>query len=106
MMYSAILVCIMSLTTILLRALPFLVFAKDRKTPSFIVYLGHVLPQAVIGMLVVYCLRNIQLTTLSSWMPELAGIAFVFGLQAWKHNALMSILGGTILYMILVQVVF
>ena len=106
MIYSAILVCVMSIVTILLRALPFLVFAKDKKTPAFIVYLGKVLPQAVTGMLVVYCLRNIQPALPSSWIPELVSILFVFVLQAWKHNALLSILGGTILYMMLVQVFF
>ncbi len=103
MSYSAILILVMSLITILLRSLPFLLFTNEEKTPSFIVYLGSVLPQAAMGMLVIYCLRNVQITAASSWIPECISVITVILLQMFKRNALLSILGGTILYMVIVQ---
>ena len=102
--YSALLVLVMSLVTIALRFLPFVLFTK--KTPAYISFLGRVLPQALIAMLVVYCLRNITLNSAPFGAPELiAGCAVVI-LQAWKKNSLLSILAGTFLYMFLVQVIF
>ena len=102
--HAALLVAAMAAVTMLLRFLPFLVFRK--KTPPYIAYLGEVLPAAIIGMLVVYCLKDTVLTRAPFGIPELiAGLA-VAGLQAWKRNSLLSILGGTVLYMVLVQAVF
>ena len=106
MTHSAILVAVMAAVTILLRALPFLIFGGGRKTPSYILYLGRVLPQAIIGMLVVYCLREVQLTQNNRGLPEALAVAGVILLQAWKRNSLLSILGGTVIYMVLVQAVF
>ena len=105
MNYSAILVIIMSAVTIFLRFIPFLIFGK-RETPAYIVYLGNVLPQAIIGMLVVYCLREINFTAKPFGLPELIAVGFVVFLQAVKRNTLISVLGGTAVYMILVQLVF
>ncbi len=104
MMRSAILVAVMSVVTILLRFLPFIVFRK--KTPKYIAYLGKVLPPAIIGMLVVFCLKDITPLAHPFGIPELIAAACVVGLQIWKRNALVSILAGTAVYMALVQLVF
>ena len=103
-MHSAVLVAVMALGTMLTRFLPFFIFHNH--TPPYIIYLGKVLPPAIIGMLVVYCLKDTVLTRSPFGAPEIiAGLAVV-ALQAWKRSALLSILGGTLIYMILVQAVF
>ena len=102
--HAAVLVAVMSVFTVLLRFLPFLVFRK--KVPSYVVYLGKVLPPAIIGMLVIYCLRNMSFVTAPYGIPEIAAAAVVVLLQAWKRNSLLSILSGTAVYMVLVQLVF
>ncbi len=93
------------LATMLTRFLPFLVFPEGRKPPAVITYLGTVLPYAVIGLLVVYCLKDAVFT---SWhgLPELIAIAFIVVLHKWRKNTLLSIAAGTILYMVLVQNIF
>ncbi|MBR1470840.1 MAG: AzlD domain-containing protein [Lachnospiraceae bacterium] len=103
-MKPAILIATMSLVTILIRFLPFLVFRK--KTPKYISYLGRVLPPAIIGMLVVYCLKDVTPLAHPFGIPELIAVACVAGVQVWKRNSLISILTGTIIYMLLVQLVF
>ena len=102
--HSALLVAVMSLVTILLRFLPFLVFRK--KVPPCITYLGRVLPPAIIGMLVTYCLKDTVITSAPFGLPELIAGVMVVLLQAWKRNALLSILCGTVVYMLLIQLVF
>ena len=102
--HSALLVAVMSLVTILLRFLPFLVFRK--KVPPCITYLGRVLPPAIIGMLVVYCLKDTVITSAPFGLPELIAGVMVVLLQAWKRNALLSILCGTVIYMLLIQLAF
>ena len=98
-LHAALLVAVMAVVTALLRFLPFLVFRH--KVPPYVMYLGEVLPAAIIGMLVIYCLKDVTLNRAPFGAPEL-----VVGLQAWKRNSLISILGGTVLYMLLVQLVF
>ena len=98
------LVAAMSIMTILTRFLPFLVFRKE--TPPYITYLGKVLPPAIIGMLVIYCLKDINMTVQPFGLPELIAAAGVVGLQIWKRNSLISILSGTVVYMLLTQLVF
>lgn len=93
------------LGTMVTRFLPFLVFPEGKTPPKFITYLGTVLPYAVIGLLVIYCLKDAVFSSLHC-LPELIAIAFIVVLHKWKKNTLLSIAGGTILYMILVQVVF
>ena len=95
-------IAVASLVTIGLRFLPFLIFSK-RQTPPVISYLGKVLPYAVMGMLVVYCLKDM---TAPFGIPELLGCAAVAALHVWKRNTLLSIGLGTVLYMLLVQFVF
>ena len=102
--HSAILVAVMSTVTVLLRVLPFLVFRK--KVPAYVTYLGRVLPPAIIGMLVIYCLKDTTVTAAPFGAPELIAGALVVILQAWKRSALLSILSGTAVYMLLIQLVF
>ena len=99
------LIAVIALVTMALRFLPFLIF-RNRQTPKYIAYLGRVLPYAIMGMLVVYCLRGISLTAMPFGLPELISCALVVGLHLWKRNTLLSIIGGTACYMLLVQVVF
>ena len=103
-MRSAVLIAVMAGVTILLRALPFLIFRKH--TPAYISYLGKVLPAAIIGMLVIYCLKDITPKFAPFGIPEVIAAACVVGAQVWKRNSLISILAGTAVYMILIQTVF
>ena len=103
-MNSAILVATMSIVTILLRFLPFIVFRKE--TPEYVSYLGKVLPPALIGMLVIYCLKDVSIAVSPFGIPELIAAVCVVLLQVWKRNSLISILTGTVIYMVLIQMVF
>ena len=103
-MNSVILIAAMSMTTVLLRFLPFLVFGKT--TPKYVTYLGKVLPPAIIGLLVIYCLKDIRFTVHPFGIPELIAAAGVVVVQVWKRNSLISILTGTVLYMLLLRTVF
>ena len=94
------------LGTVLTRFLPFLLFPAGKPTPKYIRYLGTVLPAAVFGLLVVYCLKDVSLLAGSHGLPELIAIAVVAALHLWKRQMLLSIAGGTVCYMLLVQVVF
>ena len=105
-LHSGMLVAVMALVTLFLRALPFAIFGGKRKTPAFITYLSNVLPYAIMGMLVVYCLRNIELLTAPHGLPELIACAVGVGLHLWRKNTLLSIAAGTVVYMLLVQLVF
>ncbi len=104
--HSALMVAVIALVTVLLRFLPFLIFRGDKKTPEFITYLGKVLPFAIMGMLVIYCLRNISFVSSPFGIPELISVAVVVVLHLWKRNTLLSIIGGTACYMVLVQLIF
>lgn len=101
---SVLIIAVAALVTILLRFLPFLVLGAGRQTPQIILYLGKVLPYAIMGMLVVYCLRETSFVTVPFGVPEIAASLTVVGLHAWKRNTLLSILAGTILYMVLIRV--
>ncbi|MBO5521889.1 MAG: AzlD domain-containing protein [Eubacterium sp.] len=103
-MNAAVLVAVMAAVTVLLRFLPFLVFRGN--TPKYIIYLGKVLPPAIIGMLVIYCLREVSVTEKPFGIPELIAAVCVVVLHVWKRSAILSILGGTVLYMVLIQIVF
>lgn len=105
-LHSALIIAVVALVTIALRFLPFLIFGENRKTPPLIAYLGQVLPFAIMGMLVVYCLKGVSFTAAPFGIPEFIGCAVVAGLHLWKRNTLLSIGAGTICYMLLVQFVF
>jgi branched-subunit amino acid transport protein AzlD len=101
-----ILIAVMALGTAITRFTPFVVFPQNRPVPSVVRYLGQVLPYAVMGLLVVYCLKDVSVTTTPYGLPELIAVVSVVALYAWKRNILLSVGGGTVLYMVLVQVVF
>ncbi len=105
-MYNIALIVVMALVTMATRFLPFLIFGEHRKTPELILYLGKVLPCAVMGMLVVYCLKDVTFLQAPFGLPELIGIVVVALLHLWKRNSLLSIGVGTVAYMLLVQLVF
>lgn len=92
--------------TMATRFLPFLVFSSKKPTPKYIQYLGKALPAAIFSMLVVYCLKNVNPLTGNHGIPELIGILATIGLHLWKRQMLISIAGGTVCYMLLVQFVF
>ena len=94
------------LGTMLTRFLPFILFRSDKPTPKYVEYLGKVLPAAVFGMLVVYSFKNVDLLSGSHGIPELIAVVVTALLHIWKRQTLLSIAGGTIVYMVLVQVVF
>ena len=94
------------LGTVMTGFLPFPVFRAGRPTPEYIKYLGKVLPPAVFGLLVIYCLKNVSLFAGSHGIPEFISIALVIALHLWKRQMLLSIAGGTICYMALVQTIF
>lgn len=104
--YSVHMIAVIALVTIALRFLPFLIFSGKRETPAYISYLGKVLPFAIMGMLVIYCLRNISFSAFPFGAPELLGCGAVACLHLWKRNTLLSIGVGTVFYMFLVQIVF
>ena len=105
-LHSALLIAVMALITAGLRFLPFLIFGENRKTPPLVAYLGQVLPFAIMGMLVVYCLKNVSFTAAPFGIPEIVGCAVVTLLHIWKRNTLLSVGAGTLCYMLLVQFVF
>lgn len=103
---SVIIIVLVALTTLATRAIPFILFPEGKKIPKAVEYLGKVLPPAVIGMLVVYCLKSVNILENPFGLPELIAGLTVALLHVWKRNNLLSIGVGTILYMILIQSVF
>ena len=104
--YVLAMVAVSAAVTAFLRFLPFLLLRKGHKTPAIITYLGKVLPCAIMGMLVVYCLKDVAFLAPPYGAPELIGCAAVAGLHIWKRNTLLSIGVGTVFYMVLVQLIF
>ncbi len=99
-------VAVIALVTALLRFLPFALFNDKRRVPKIIDKLGRLLPYAIMGMLVVYCLRGVSFRSISGFLPELISCVVVGALYVWRRNTLLSIILGTVCYMILVQAVF
>jgi branched-subunit amino acid transport protein AzlD len=104
--YTLAVIGVMALATIITRAVPFLFFGRGKPTPRFVLYLGRALPPAIIAMLVVYCLKGVNPTAYPFGLPELIAVAVVVVLQLWRKNSLLSIFGGTAVYMLMVQLVF
>ena len=94
-----------ALVTAALRFAPFILVPPGKKTPALVLYLGRVLPYAVVGMLVVYCLRGVEFTGVSRWLPEAVSVALVALSYWYKRNSLLSIVAGTACYMILIRLV-
>jgi len=99
-------IAVVSVGTILTRFLPFLIFPAGKPVPKYVKYLGKVLPGAVFGMLVIYCLKGVSVLSAPYGIPEAIAVLVVIGLHLWKRQTLLSIAGGTAVYMILVQFVF
>ena len=100
-------IAVCTAATMLTRFLPFLIFSsKDQDPPEVVRYLGRVLPAAIFGMLIIYCLRNVTPLSGSHGIPEAIAIAVTVALHKWKHQTLVSIAGGTVCYVLLVQMVF
>lgn len=103
---SFLIILVVALTTFATRVTPFLIFPKGKEIPKTIQYLGKVLTPAIIGMLVVYCLKNTKVLAAPYGIPELISVVVVAVLHIWKRNNLLSIGVGTVLYMVLIQTVF
>ncbi len=99
-------IAVIAVMTMLIRFLPFWIFGEKRKTPNMITYLGSLLPYAIIGMLVVYCLKDMNVSAFPFGIPEILGCAIVAILHVWKRNTLISVGVETVSYMLLVQLVF
>lgn len=110
MHYSTIqmIIVIMVITagTMLTRFTPFIIFPEGKKAPKLLTYLGTVLPPAMIGLLVVYCLKNISFSSTDTYLPELISIFFIYVIHKWKHNNSLSIFAGAAVYMLLIRFVF
>jgi len=103
---ALIIIAMLVLGTAITRFLPFLLFPNAKAAPTYILYLGQVLPTAAIGLLVVYCLKGVSLAASPHGLPEGLAIAVVAALHCWKKNTFLSIGVGTLIYMLLVQLVF
>lgn len=105
-MHEIALVAVVALVTIALRFAPFVIFRGNKPLPAYVSYLGKVLPCAIMAMLVVYCLRNVNVAAAPHGLPEGLACLIVAGLHLWKRNTLVSIVGGTVCYMLMVQLIF
>ncbi|MBQ1186951.1 MAG: AzlD domain-containing protein [Clostridia bacterium] len=105
-LYLILSISVIAVITAALRFIPFAVFSANRKTPNIILYLGKYLPYSIMAMLVVYCLKSVNLLASPFGIPELIGVIIVVVLHLFKRNTLISIAGGTICYMVLVQLIF
>jgi len=103
--YTLISIGIIALVTALTRFLPFIIFSGKRKTPRYVLWLGRVLPYAIMGMLVVYCLKSVSFTAAPFGLPEIIGCLSVVLLHVWKRNSILSIAGGTAIYMLIVNLI-
>lgn len=103
---TLIILVLLALGVQLTRWIPFWLFPEKKEPPAVVTYLGHVLPPAMMGLLVIYCLKDISWAAAPHGIPELISIVVVAVLHKWKDNVLLSIAGGTVLYMIFIQVVF
>ena len=106
MSHTIMVIAVTAVVTAALRFIPFFVFGGKKEEPACIRYLGHVLPGAIMAMLVVYCLKGVSFMSVAGFMPELIASAVVVALHVWRRNTLLSIIGGTVTYMLLVQLVF
>lgn len=96
-------ICIIVFGTMLTRFLPFIIFPANRPVPKYIRYLGEVLPSAVFGLLIIYCLKNVSILSGTHGIPELISIGITVTLHIWKRQMLLSIAGGTICYLLLIH---
>ena len=105
-LHSMLIILVAVLITVIIRFSPFILFGRGGNPPKYIVYLGDVLPPALMSILIIYCIRNIELFSGSHGFPEIISIIVAMALHVWKNNVLISIAVSTVLYMVLIQVVF
>ena len=105
-MHTLVTIAVAAVVTAALRFLPFLIFGENKKTPAMVAYLGQVLPFAIMGMLVVYCMKDVAFLSPPFGIPEILGCIIVALLHIWKRNSLLSIGVGTVCYMLMVQLIF
>ncbi len=101
-----VMVAVMALGSLLLRGAPFLLFPANKSTPRYVLFLGRYLPFAIMGLLIVYCLKGVHLSAYPFGLPEAIALLYVAAVHIWRRNTLLSIGTGTVLYMVLVQAVF
>lgn len=101
---TLIIMVVVTIATVLTRALSFIIFPEHKKTPKYVLYLGKVLPLTIVGMLVVYCLKDVSILSGTHGIPELIAIVVIVLLHLWKENTLLSIGVGTVLYMLIIQI--
>ena len=104
--HAMIVILIMGLVTFATRIVPVLIFGRGEKVPDYIMYLGRTVPYTAMGLLIVYCLKDVSITSAPHALPEIIAMAAVIGSYLWKRNSILSVVVGTVLYMFLVQVVF
>lgn len=104
--HAALVILIMGLVTLATRLLPVLIFGRGEKVPDYILYLGKVVPFTAMGLLIVYCLKDVSVVESPHGLPELIALAVVSGSYLWKRNTILSVVIGTVVYMILVQMLF
>ena len=104
--HAALVILIMGLVTLATRLLPVLIFGRGEKVPDYILYLGKVVPFTAMGLLIVYCLKDVSVVETPHGLPELVSLAIVSGTYLWKRNTILSVVIGTVVYMMLVQMVF
>ncbi len=104
--HALIIILIMGLVTLATRIVPVLIFGRGEKVPDYIMYLGRTVPYTAMGLLIVYCLRDISFTSAPHAIPEIIAMAVVIGSYLWKRNSIFSVVVGTVIYMFLVQAVF
>ena len=96
----------MGVVTLATRIVPVLIFGRGKKVPDYIMYLGKVVPYTAMGLLIIYCLRDVSIFSETHAIPEIIALAIVSGTYLWKRNTIFSVVIGTIAYMIMVQIVF
>ena len=104
--HALIVIIVMGLAVIATRIVPVLIFGRGEKVPEYILYLGRVVPYTAMGLLIVYCLRDVPVLEAPHGLPELIALAVVTASYLWKRNTILSVVIGTALYMFLVQSVF
>ena len=104
--HAALVILIMGLVTLATRLLPVLIFGRGEKVPDYILYLGKVVPFTAMGLLIVYCLKDVSVVESPHGLPELIALAVVSGSYLWKRNTILSVVIGTVVYMVLIQMVF
>ena len=105
-MHAILIIVVMGGATLATRILPVLIFGRGERVPDFILYLGKVIPYTAMGLLIVYCLRDVSILHGSHGLPELIALAAVTASYLWRRNTILSVIIGTVLYMFLVQMVF